>query len=267
MNRALFLHTWRANWFRLLIVAIALAAWGSVLPIIYNAFGAQFRQLMDSGAIPRQIAEFGGGDIFTLSGSVALGFIHPLSVGLNLVFAVGFAATCVAGERQRGTLEIMLARPISRRVAYGTLALAAALFVAVTVGALTLGAYLGSALTGRLAELGVGNLPILWLNGALLFGAFAAISLAASTTFDRLSPAIGVSLAVVLLSYFLDVLGQLWPDAAGLQPFSLFHYLDPRADLAGLPAWGDFGILGGVIVVAIAYALIVFPRRDLSAPS
>jgi len=71
----------------------------------------------------------------------------------------------------------------------------------------------------------------------------------------------------VLVSYFLDVLGQLWPDAAGLQPFSLFHYLDPRADLAGLPAWGDFGILGGVIVVAIAYALIVFPRRDLSAPS
>jgi len=67
MNRALFLHTWRANWLRLLIVMIALAAWGSVLPIIYNAFGAQFRQPMESGAIPRQLAEFGGGDIFTLS--------------------------------------------------------------------------------------------------------------------------------------------------------------------------------------------------------
>jgi ABC-2 type transport system permease protein len=267
MNRALFLHTWRANWLRLLIVMIALAAWGSVLPIIYNAFGAQFRQLMESGAIPSQLAEFGGGDIFSLTGSVALGFIHPLSVGLNLVFAVGFAASCVAGERQRGTLEILLARPISRRVAYGTLALAAGLFVALTVGALTLGAYLGSAVTGRLAELGVGNLPLLWLNGALLFGAFAAISLAASVTFDRLSPAIAVSLAVVLVSYFLDVLGQLWPDAAGLQPFSLIHYLDPRADLAGLPAWGDFAVLGAVIVAAAAYALIVFPRRDLAAPS
>jgi beta-exotoxin I transport system permease protein len=267
MNRALFLHTWRANWLRLLIVMIALAAWGSVLPIIYNAFGAQFRQLMESGAIPRQLAEFGGGDIFSLTGSVALGFIHPLSVGLNLVFAVGFTAACLAGERQRGTLEILLARPISRRVAYGTLALAAGLFVALTVGALTLGAYLGSALTGRLAELGVGNLPLLWLNGALLFGAFAAISLAASVTFDRLSPAIAVSLAVVLVSYFLDVLGQLWPDAAGVQPFSLFHYLDPRADLAGLPAWADFAVLGAVIVLAAAYALIVFPRRDLAAPS
>lgn len=267
MNLPLFGHAWRANRGRLAIVAVALTLWGALLPIIFDAFGAQFQELQQSGIIPEAFSQFGGGDIFSLTGSVALGFIHPIAVGLVLVFAVGFAASSVAGERQRGTLEVLLARPISRRRIYATLTVAAALFVAITTAALTLGAFLGAALTDRLAELGAGNLPILWLNGALLFGAIAAVSLAASVSFDRLTPAIGLSLAFVLVSYFLDVLGQLWPDAAGLQPLSVFHYLDARAALAGLPDPANFVTLATVIVVAVVYALIVFPRRDLAAPS
>jgi len=267
VNGPLFRHAWRSNAGRLLIVALALVGWGTVLPIIYDAFGQQFKAIVDSGAIPSQFTQIGGGDIFTLTGSVALGFVHPIAVGLNLVFAIGFAATCVAGERQRGTLEVLLARPLSRRTVYVTLALAAAVFAAVTTAALTLGSLVGSALTGRVSELGPGNLPVLWLNGFLLYGAIAAISLAASVSFDRVAPAAGLALAVVLVSYFLDILGQLWPDAAGLQPFSLFHYLDARNALAGLPDPTDFLVLTAVIVVAVAYALVRFPRRDLAAPT
>ncbi len=267
MNLPLFRHTWRSNRLRLLIVAVALVLWGSLLPVIYDAFGEQFKTIVESGAIPEQFTNIGGGDIFTLTGSVALGFIHPIAIGLNLVFALGFAASCVAGERQRGTLEVLLARPLSRHTLYATLAFAAALFVSVTVLALIVGTLLASAATGHLDELGAGNLPLLWLNGALLYWSIAAVSLALTVSFDRLSPAIGLSLAFVLVSYFLEILGQLWPDAEGLQPFSIFHYLDARADLAGLPDWRGFAILAGVIVVAVAYAWIRFPRRDLAAPT
>jgi ABC-2 type transport system permease protein len=267
VSLALFGHLWRANRVRLLIVAIALTAWGSLLPVIYAAFGEQFEAMMESGLIPEEFTNFGGGDVFSLAGSVALGFIHPIAVGLNLVFALGFAASAIAGERQRGTLEVLLARPLSRRRVYATNAIAAALFVAVTVAALALGAFLGSAASGNLDQLGVEQLPFVWLNGLLLFGAFAAMALAASVTFDRLAPAIGISLAVVLVSYFLDVIGDLWPDAKGLQPFSLFHYFDARAALLGDPVWSDLAVLGAVVVAAILYALIVFPRRDLAAPT
>lgn len=267
MNRALLAHTWRANRWRLLIVAVALFVWGTVLPIIFDSFGAQFQQFFDSGVIPPQFAQFGGGDIFSLAGSVALGFVHPIAVGLNLVFSVGFAAAAVAGERQRGTLEVLLSRPLSRRGVYLTFAVAGAMFVAVTIGALVLGSLVGSAATGRTAELGAGNLPILWLNGVLLYWAFGAIALLASVSFDRMTPAFGVSLAVVLVSYFLDVLGSLWPDAKWLQPFSLFHYVDAQADLTGLPHGSDFAVLAVVIAVAVGAALVVFPRRDLAAPA
>ncbi len=268
MSGAYFGHLWRANRWRLAIVALALAIWGAILPIVFDAFGAQFEDLMESGVIPSQFAQFGGGDIFSLAGSVSLGFIHPIAVGLRLVFAVGFAGAAIAGERQRGTLEVLFGqtgvspaglpdRPRRQR----------AVRRGHRRGALSLGALAGAALVARVAELGPGNLPILWLNASLLFVAFAAISLAASVSFDRLTPAIGFSLAFVLVSYFLDVIGELWPDAAFLQPYSLFHYLDARAALAGLPDPANFVVLAAVIAGAVVYALVVFPRRDLAAPS
>jgi ABC-2 type transport system permease protein len=108
---------------------------------------------------------------------------------------------------------------------------------------------------------------VLWLNGALLYCAIGAIGLLASVSFDRASPAISLTLGFVLVSYFLDVLGSLWPDAKGLQPFSVFHYVDPKTVLAGFADRGDFVLLAVVMVAAVIAALVVFPRRDLAAPS
>ena len=68
---------------------------------------------------------------------------------------------------------------------------------------------------GVIGELAVRNLPLLWLNAVLLFGSFAAIGLAASVSFDRLPPALGVTIAIVVVMYFFDVLGSLWPKAEG----------------------------------------------------
>ena len=91
MNGALFVHTWRAYRVAAPDRDGRAGVWGAILPIIYDSFGAQFQAMLDSGPIPPQFAQFGGGDIFSLTGSVALGFVHPIAVGLNLVFAVGFA--------------------------------------------------------------------------------------------------------------------------------------------------------------------------------
>lgn len=267
MNGPLFRHTWRTQRLKLVVVVVALVIWGFLLPVVYAQFGAQFRALMESGIIPSQMAEFGGGDIFSLPGSIALGFIHPIAIILTSVFAVGFSASAVAGERQRGTLEVVLARPLSRRRLYVTLLVATALFVGTTVAGLLAGSLLGSAVGGVLGELVVSNVPLLWLNGLLLFGSFAAIGLAASVSFDRLSPALGLTVGIVVLMYFLDVLGSLWPDAEFLQPYSLFHYLKPKAILTGAVEPFDLVLLAGVIVAAVAWALWVFPRRDLAAPS
>jgi ABC-2 type transport system permease protein len=248
-------------------VSIALVAWGFVLPVVYGAFGIDFREIFESGIFPEQFATFGGGDVFSLSGSIALGFIHPIMIILVSIFAVGFATSSIAGERQRGTLEVLLARPVSRRSVYATLAASVAGFIAITVAAFILGGAIGAAVAGVSDELAVERLPLLWLNGVLMFGSFAAIGLAASVSSDRLAPALGVTVGILVVMYFLDVLGSLWPDAKGLQPYSLFHYLQAKAILVGEADAFNFGLLAAVVAAGVAYALVVFPRRDLAAPS
>jgi ABC-2 type transport system permease protein len=267
VNGALFRHTWRSQRTKLAVVSTALAVWGLFLPIIYARFGSQFRAVMDSGLFPEQFAKFGGGDIFSLPGSLALSFIHPIAIILISVFSVGFSAGAIAGERQRGTLEVALARPISRRALYLTLLAAACGFVAVAVAALLVGGITGSVFAGVSGELAIRYLPLLWLNGVLLFCSFVAVGLAASASFDRLPPAMGMTIGFVVIMYFCHVLGTLWPDAEFLQPYSLFHYLEPKAILVGAGSLLDQAVLAAVIVVATAWALVVFPRRDLAAPS
>jgi ABC-type transport system involved in multi-copper enzyme maturation permease subunit len=267
VNWTLFRQTWRFQRVRLALVCVALAIWGFLLPIIYARFGSQFSALMNSGLLPEEFAKFGGGDVFSLSGAIALSFVHPIAIILTSVFAVGFSSAAVAGERQRGTLEVALARPISRRSLYLTLLMASFVFVGTTIAALLAGGVSGAVFAGVAAELEFQWLPLLWLNGVLLFGAFAAIGLAASVSFDRFPPALGWALGIVITMYVMQVLGSLWPAAEKLQPYSLFYYLKPKPILTGAAEPIDLALLAIVIVIAMAWALLVFPRRDLAAPS
>jgi ABC-2 type transport system permease protein len=267
VNRTLFRRTLRANAFRLVIITAAATAWGALMPLIYAQFGSQFKDLVNSGLIPEQFTNFGGGNLFTLPGAIAIGFIHPIALILTSVFAVGFTTAAIAGERQRGTLEVLLARPLPRLVLYFTLLVCALIFIAIIMAGFLTGAYISAVVNGVSGEIDATLLPLVWVNGVLLFGAIAAIGMATSVSFDRLSPALGITLAVVLVSYFLEILGSLWPDAKGLQPYSLFHYLDPQAVLSGESVAFNFALLGGVALVAIVAALVIFPRRDLAAPS
>src|SRR5438128_7746586 len=128
MNRALFGHLWRSQRTKLLIVCIAMAAWNVFLPVIYQSFGVQMKGLVDSGVIPKQLTNFGGGDVFSLGGAIALGYAHPISIILISIFAIGFTTSAIAGERQRGTLEVLLARPLARSQVYVTLLAAVLVF-------------------------------------------------------------------------------------------------------------------------------------------
>lgn len=67
--------------------------------------------------------------------------------------------------------------------------------------------------------------------------------------------------------YFLEILRSLWPAAEVLQPYSLFHYLKAKVILRGTAAPSDAALLATVNIAAAAWALMVFPRRDLAAPS
>jgi ABC-2 type transport system permease protein len=248
-------RTWRAQRARVALVCLALVVWAFLMPVIYATFGRQLASLLDTGIIPEPFLRLLGADPFSLVGAVALGWVHPIAIGMFVLFPIGLGAAAIAGERQRGTLEVILSRPISRRTLFTT-----HLVTLVAISLLTV-------LAALLGTLDGGSLAFLALDTVLLLAALGAISLAASASFDRLAAPIGIGIAVLMLGYVLEILGTLWPDAAFLQPFSPFHYLRPLRVLGGRGELSDLLVLLAVTLVATAYGLWRFPRRDLAAPT
>jgi ABC-2 type transport system permease protein len=244
-----------------------MGVWALLMPVIYATFGRQMEVLLESGIIPAAFLRLLGADPFSLSGAVALGAVHPIALGLQMVYPVGFAAFAIAGERQRGTLEVLLARPVSRRSVFVTLYLVLVGIAVVTTAAQLLGTLAGAALYGVADQLDVASLAFLGLNTVALLAALGGTCLAASAAFDRPATPVAIGLVVVIAGYVLEVLGTLWPDAAFLQPWSPFHYLRPLEILGGRNANPDLLLLVGLAAVAVAVGLDRFPRRDLAAPT
>jgi ABC-2 type transport system permease protein len=267
MNGRLFRQTLRWQRTRLLIVVIAGIAWGAIIPVIYDAFSEVIRDLANSGAFPEEMLNIGSGSLFTLPGSITLGLQHPLALAMLGIFAVGASSTAVAGERARGTLEVLLARPISRTSLYVSILVALLLVVLVALTAILGGMIGGATVMGLVGELDLGLLPLVILNGFGLWAAFTTFGLATSVSFDRPGPAIGLSLAWLLIHYFLEILGSLWTDAAWTQEYSLLHHFNPGEILTGALDPMDLVVVFAAAIVPLIYALLVVPKRDLAAPA
>jgi ABC-2 type transport system permease protein len=267
MNRTLLLQTWRWQLLRFVVLALVAAGWGWLIVFIYTTFSPLVREMLETNPMFEQLSQFGSGNFFSVAGALTLGFQHPFLIAIIGVIAAGSTATAIAGERQRGTLEVLLARPISRRTAYASILVALVVLVVLLVLALLVGMAIGLVVHDLAAEIDLAAMPIVLANGALLWGAFATFGLAASVSFDRTGPALSLSIGFLVLNYFVEILGSLWTDVEWSQEYSLFHHFQPTEILAGQTDPLDLVIVGLACVIPIAYALVVFPRRDLAAPS
>jgi ABC-2 type transport system permease protein len=267
MSLPLFRHTLAANRLLLIGTGLAMLVWGSVLPVIFATFGQDLSDFLSSNPLFEQLARFGGGDLFTLAGTIALGFVHPLTLFLLGIVAIGFPAQAIAGEREKGTLEVTLARPISRRQLVATLYVAGLLFLGVLVALQLTGNYVSAVAMGVGDDLDIGRMAQLWLSGWLLFVAFMSLTFATSAMADRLGPAAGIPLAFVLLNYLANAIGSIWPDASWLMDYSMFNLVKAQDVLTDGLAASDVALMVAFAVAFMAVVAYAFPRRDLPAPA
>ena len=267
MTGALLRRSFAAR--RVVIIACigAMLIWGAVLPLVYASIGRQYGSFIQNNPFLEQFSQFGGGDLFSLPGAMALGFIPPFAIVVCGILAIGIPIGGIVSERQRGTLEVLLSRPISRHTLMVVVAIVAIVALAVAIAAQLVSSIAGATFAGVADEVPMDRLPIVWAMGLLLFVTIMAIALAASVSFDRTAPAQGVTLAIVLGSYLLEVISSLWTEARWLGDLSLFHYVRTKEILLGELRVTDVLVIGAVGVVALVWAWVVFPRRDIGAPS
>lgn len=199
------------------------------------------------------------------SGTGFLG-TEMFSFMVQLVFiAIGasFGANATAGEEERGTADVLMALPITRRALLaGKMAALPIAFAGIAAAILIV---LGVGMPMVDMEASLGNLAIATIASAMLglFGAGCAYALGAVT--GRRGVALGASIGVSLVSWIIYSLAPLvsaFDKVVDFTPWQWAFGNDPLNNGADLP---HLALLAAVTVALYGTALWAFERRDIEA--
>jgi ABC-2 type transport system permease protein len=177
-----------------------------------------------------------------------------------LVFAIGAGSGAVAGEEERGTLDLLLAHPVRRRDYVLQRFAALAALVAALVVVLLATVAIGSRLVDL--EIGFGRLVAASTSVGLLSLLFAAIALAAGAIRPGRARAIAIASGAAVVSWIFDGLAQSVDALGSWRPLSpYYHALGQNPLREGVP-WSGWMLLLVVTAVGAALAAVGLERRD-----
>ena len=208
--------------------------------------------------------------LFTASGTIDLstaggylgvelmGFMGP---ALIAVYAITSGAAAIAGEEDRGGLEVTLSAPVSRVRLFGQR------FTALLTGIAALMLTTAAALWifSAVLDMGLGLGAIASAAAALgIFGLFAgAVAMAVGAATGSPAVARGVAALVAVASYLINALAQVTSALRPARPISPYYLVLGNEPLAhGLRLAGAVSVLAAAAAITAA-ASILFARRDL----
>ncbi|MBN9123047.1 MAG: ABC transporter permease subunit [Planctomycetes bacterium] len=189
---------------------------------------------------------------------LAIGLLHPIVLVMCLVWGVGRAAGAVAGELDRGTMELLMSQPVPRN----RLILAHLLTDCVVLPVVCLSFFAGTQfglwavgdfvpdyallddaakesplVKGLLQRIprdptplevsGRGELVGLVNTLALVF-AISGMTLALSSVGRSRWKVIGYAVLIVVVMFVANTIGQLWDAAEFVRPLTFFYYYQPQ---------------------------------------
>ena len=255
----------------LIALLIGIALFEFVQPLVIASFGGArgLDAIMDRippalQAFTRTRPEFLA--LSGLAGYLSLGFSHPLYIVLAGAAVVGFAARTLAGEMERGIIQIPLARPVSRQAVYGSRVLGVAIICALLAVIGPAGMVAGLLYSRPEGEFVYGHLGAMTVSGLALFWAVGGLTLWGSAAASTAGRVVGWAIGLLVLSYFVDYFAGVWAPLQAIVFLSLFDYYEPtEALVSGQVDFSNLLTLTAVGFVAAVAGLVVFTRRDLPA--
>ncbi|MBN2471768.1 MAG: ABC transporter permease subunit [Anaerolineae bacterium] len=231
----------------------------SLFPQIEGLLEA-FGPLLDSPVIKPLVGNIE--EFASLEGFLGVKLFSMLPLILA-VYVVLFALGIVAGEEERGTLDILLSTPASRpqvvlekyaAMIVALVGMLALMLVGMMLGAATLPDFPLTA--GQLLAALVNLLPITFL--------MASFTLLLSTVLRSRNTAGAIASGVIFGSYFLTTLAEMAGDAVEqIKYLSFYQYYNGGTIFIEGIHWPSFlGLLLGAVVF-LAAGVFFFQRRDL----
>jgi ABC-2 type transport system permease protein len=262
--RNLLLKTLRDLRGQILGWGIGLGVLALLIAALYPAFSEQMGMMVDLfSSYPPAVAAFFGdmSQMGRWEGWLNVEFFSWLPPILA-IFAVGVGTALVAGEEEKGTLDLLLSHPIRRWrvvaakvVAFITATLLICLLTAVFL-------ILGAVMIGETENLkGIFLATLNMVPITLTGGTFA---LMASVILRRRRLATTAAIAVIIGSWFVDSLGKVVDTLEPYRPFTLFHYYTGDVVLTGHLDWADLGMLLGLTALFAVVSVVAFQLRDIA---
>ncbi|MBO9540866.1 ABC transporter permease subunit [bacterium] len=264
MNLDLIRHEAASAWRFLTLLCLGLLLFGVLMSALFPSMQASMAEMLRMVPSFLQPLVRSRAGIDTFEGFAGMAFSHPVLLALFAAWAIARGSQAIAGEIEAGTLGWMLSYPLDR-VAF-VLSKALVLLVGAALLAVSLIAgLLGTAEALDIAHAGLRPYLLAGVETFMLYGAIGALTLCISAMVSEKGKAVLAGTGLLLGSFLLNYVAELWAPAKAVRFLSLFAYYDPKGVLGGAPlALSHLLVLGGVMVVAIAGAALAFRRRDLS---
>lgn len=245
---SLFLYAWMMIWF---------------MPVFLE--NVQFKELI--AKYPKAIMSLFAGasniDFFSPEGFMTVEFLALWFPIIVIGFAITMATAIVSKEVGDGTMDFLLAQPISRQSLilsrFAALILYLIALVVITFGSMPL--------LGRFYDVTF-KLKGLLVTGLLALAFFMAISaytLFLSVILRERGHAIVASISIFIGTHLLNAFADLNETVEKFRFLSMFKYYQPYKALAtGEVPWRDISIFLAIMLVFFVASLAVFRRKDIS---
>jgi ABC-2 type transport system permease protein len=269
---------WKKTWGDQRLLFLSLAALWTAFPWLYLWLSAQipmpaFQEVL-LRAIPPDWQKLSGvpfSEVATHAGRVALAFVDPVVVLAATVWGITRGSDAVAGQLERGTLEMVLAAPLRRTALFATQALATTVasallccvLLAAVWSAVSFGPWAGKVEPSRFVPATANVFGLM----VCIAGIAACVSAADSHRWRT----IGILCGFYVFSILAKLVGRLSGPLSWVGYLSVLNAYEPQRLVGGsAESWRLLGLYDGVLIgvglAAYVVGAMIFRRRDLPAP-
>lgn len=218
--------------------------------------------------LQRMISSMMGIDVsdgLTVQMILAVLWTHPVMLATIWAVEVVLCTRFPAGEVDRGTIEVLLGWPVSRRLVFWVETFvwwaAGACIVLFLIGGYSIGVSVLSAgerpAAGTVAQAAV--------NLLCLYGAVGGAAFLVSALSDRRGRAFAVMFGILIVSYLINFVAGIWDPARSIAFLSIMDYYKP-ADIfrTGGLAWSDPAVLLAIAAATWTAAMEIGARRSIA---
>ncbi len=248
---------WQAFWY-----GFGLALMSAFVVFIYPSYAEQLGDF----EIPEALKPFIGDQSITSPEGFLSAEIFSWSSILLVIFAIMAGTSALAGEETNGTMDILLAQPVSRSrlVLEKTIGIVLA---SIAVPALIVLGWLGSIPFVEEMDVSWPRLITATFNLVPLTLVFASLSMWMGAALANRRLATGVVTGIAVLTYFFNYLAGIVDVIEPLRWASPFHYYNGTNVLSDGMDWPKAFVLIGLFALFTTLTILSFARRDIGVRS